>query len=127
MKSNGSKFARKHDAAIAVLLEKPTVAEAAQTVGVGESTLRRWLNDEDFQFKLQAARDRLVGRAVTGLRRDAAAAASLLRSMLDDPACPASARVAAAKCILNMALKSFSGDNLSQKLEVLDLCLDEAE
>jgi hypothetical protein len=43
------KFSRKHEQAISALLTQPTLAEAATTVGVGEATLRRWLQQESFQ------------------------------------------------------------------------------
>src|SRR5437763_102872 len=48
--------ARKREQAIAALLERPTIAEAAQAVGVSERTLRRWLSEADFAADYAAAR-----------------------------------------------------------------------
>ena len=42
---HGAKIARKREDAIAALLTQPTVAAAAGVAGIGEKTLRRWLQD----------------------------------------------------------------------------------
>ena len=54
MKEKKGKLDRKKELAMLALLEKPTVAEAAKTVKVGEATLYRWLRDEDFQKDYRA-------------------------------------------------------------------------
>ncbi len=46
----GAKQNRKREVAIAALLSRPTIEEAAQLAGIGEKTLRRWLRD-DADFK----------------------------------------------------------------------------
>ncbi len=43
MNGHGEKLTRKQDAAIGALLSHPTISAAAQSVGLGEATLRRLL------------------------------------------------------------------------------------
>jgi hypothetical protein len=48
MKGHGEKLSRKQEHTIAALLTAPSVAEAAQSAGVGEPTLYRWLKEPAF-------------------------------------------------------------------------------
>jgi hypothetical protein len=45
---HGAKIGRKQEDAIAAFLTQPTPAEAARQTGVGEKTLRRWLQEPGF-------------------------------------------------------------------------------
>jgi hypothetical protein len=62
-----SKRTRKHEAAIVALLEKNTLQEAAESVGVDERTLRRWLADPPFLAAYHHARRQILDRAVSRL------------------------------------------------------------
>ena len=57
-------ISRKQDTAIGALLSRPTISAAAESVGIGESTLRRWLKDRDFLAAYRAARREAVSQAV---------------------------------------------------------------
>lgn len=61
---HGEKITRKMHAAVAALLDCPTVEKAAERVGVADSTLRRWLKRDDFRAALDAAARELVGEAI---------------------------------------------------------------
>lgn len=56
------KSARQREQAIAALLERPTITEAARAVGIGEKTLRRWLAEPEFQAAYRDAREQAVRR-----------------------------------------------------------------
>ena len=56
MSGHGEKRSRKQEQAIASLLREATLESAAQAVGVGESTLRRWLQQPEFHRAYRAAR-----------------------------------------------------------------------
>jgi transposase-like protein len=45
MKGHGSKFGKKKEAAIAALLTERNQAEAARSVGINLSTLKRWMRE----------------------------------------------------------------------------------
>jgi hypothetical protein len=64
----GTGKTRKREQAIAALLESPTITEAAQVVGVGEKTLRRWLAEPEFQAAYRDARQEAVRMAVGRLQ-----------------------------------------------------------
>jgi len=51
MTGHGAKFPRKMDEAIAALLTRPSIEEAARTVGIEPKTLRRWMREQEFKAK----------------------------------------------------------------------------
>ena len=53
-----SGISRKQDAAIGALLSRPTISAAAESVGIGEATLRRWLKAPGFLAPYRTARGR---------------------------------------------------------------------
>lgn len=69
MTGHGEKLTRKQEAAIAALVELPTITAVAARVGVNERTIRRWLLVPTFQAEYRKARRRLVDTAVAGLQR----------------------------------------------------------
>jgi hypothetical protein len=69
LEGHGSKWARRKEAAIAALLECPTVKEAAKKCGLSYSTLKRWLRgplkqafEDASKLVLQTTIDRHVER-----------------------------------------------------------------
>jgi hypothetical protein len=67
MTGHGDKLSRKAELAIAALLDRPTVTEAAAAVRVDESTLRAWMRDPDFRAAYRAARAAVLERTVARL------------------------------------------------------------
>lgn len=57
---HGAKLPRKQEQAIACLLAQPSIGEAARAAGVGERTLRRWLQDPGFLAAYRRARQEVV-------------------------------------------------------------------
>ena len=81
MTGHGSKFRPKHEAAVLAFLETGSIEETAAKIGVGVSTLGRWMKREEFQALYRAARQRafeaglsrlsnLTTEAVESLRRN---------------------------------------------------------
>ena len=85
-------ISRKQDTAIGALLSQPTILAAAESVGVGESTLRRWLKNGDFLTAYRAARREVVSQAVGHLQGACSVAVVALTDISQDASCPASAR-----------------------------------
>jgi hypothetical protein len=81
---NGT-FSGKHEQAISALLTHPTLAEAATTVGVGEVTLRRWLQQASFQTVYRQARREAVGQAIARLQHVTTVAVNFVRRPREDP------------------------------------------
>jgi hypothetical protein len=64
----GARGARKRQQAIAALLERSTIVEAARAAGIGEKTLRRWLVQPEFKAAYQDAREQTLRMAVGRLQ-----------------------------------------------------------
>jgi hypothetical protein len=120
MKVIGGKFSNKKSQAIAALLEKPTIKEAAETVGIAEATIFRWLQDPDFQKTYREAKRKLVDSAITRLQKITGEAVEALRAVMNDSESPASARVGAARVVLEMAVKAVELEDLGARLEALE-------
>lgn len=127
MTGNGEKLARKWEQAIAALLATPTLRLAAEQAGVSESTLRRWLNDATFQRAYQEARRLVVSQATGQLATACAEAVETLRAVMGDPTAPASARVTAARSVLELAVTSVDVEDIQARVAELDARLQAGE
>ena len=78
-----SKRTAQREKAIAALLEKPTITEAAAAAGVPLATLNVWLADPAFQTDYRNARMRIVETAVAKLQQESLQAAATLKRGLD--------------------------------------------
>lgn len=82
--------------AITALLTEPTIARAAQAVGVSERTLHRWLARPDFRAHYLKARRNVFDQAVALTHKYAPLAVNTLARTLSDPSAPWATRTAAA-------------------------------
>ena len=120
MKGHGEKLSRKQEALISALLTAPTLADAAHTAGIGEVTAWRWLKEADFQAAYREARRAVVQQAITQVQRATGEAVETLRSVMQDAEAPASAKVSAAKAILETAVKAVELEDLEARLAALE-------
>jgi hypothetical protein len=100
MSGHGLKLSRKQEDAISALLTQGTLAEAASLTGIGEATLRRWLQRDDFQAAYRRARREAVSQAVAHVQRVSGEAVETLRTIMNDGQKPSSACVTVARVIL---------------------------
>jgi hypothetical protein len=120
MAGHGEKYEAKKDEAIQALLSHTSIPEAAKTVGIGDKTLWRWLQREDFQIELKSARRELVQHASTQLQRSMVEAVTTLRTVMNDAESPASVRVSAARAVLDMGYNSIEAEALEERLAALE-------
>src|SRR5262245_39565095 len=120
MKGHGEKLSRKQEALISALLTAPTLADAAQTAGIGEVTAWRWLKEPTFQTAYRDARRAVVQQAITQVQQATGEAVETLRSVMQDPEAPASAKVSAAKNILDTAVKAVEVEDLEARITALE-------
>ena len=107
--------------AVAALIRAPTQATAAKEAGVGVSTLRRWLReDEEFQTAYQVALSGLIDDAATQAKRALSPALSTLREIVEDSEQPASARIQASRSLLEYGLRLTEINDILRKLEGID-------
>jgi hypothetical protein len=115
---HGSKRQQQEDAAIAALLVEPTIAQAATTAGIGESTLLRWMAEPEFKARYRATRRQVVESAIGRLQQAATEAVDTLARNLTC-AIPA-VEVGAAKSILDQAIKAVELVDLAERVEALE-------
>ncbi|MBI3909993.1 MAG: hypothetical protein HY320_03560 [Armatimonadetes bacterium] len=105
------------------LLVEPTIAEAAVKAGCGERTAHRWLRQPAFQEAFREARREVVIRATARLQQATHAAVDTLHAIASDPVAPASARVSAAKAILEVAFNATELEDLAALVEMVGRCM----
>jgi DNA-binding MurR/RpiR family transcriptional regulator len=111
---------RKQAKAITALLNHRTVGEAAEAVGVGQSTLFRWMQDRNFQGAYRDAKHRIVQHSISRLQKISGEAVEALREIMTDGQKPPNARVACAKAILDMSIKAIELENLEVRVKSLE-------
>jgi hypothetical protein len=84
MIGHGEKFSRKMEEAIQALLMQDTILGAAEAVGIGEKTLRRWLKRPDFREAYDEARKRLFDPMRYSLAQAAPKAVQALERRMGD-------------------------------------------
>jgi hypothetical protein len=120
---HGQKWSRKKDQAILALITEPTIKAAADKVGITTPTLYKWLKLPEFKAAYREARREAVSVAITRLQQAATEAVEALRCIMNDPNKSASARVAAARSILEMAIKAVEIEDLEVRIEELELVI----
>ncbi len=117
---HGEKWTRKKDIAIVALVTEPTVADAAKKAGISHATLHKWLKVKEFKDAYREARREAVSAAISRLQQTATEAVDALRDVMNDPENPASARVSAARAILEIAVKAVELEDFESRLEQLE-------
>jgi hypothetical protein len=120
MKGHGEKFTRQKEAAIIGLLTQPTFDEAAKFAHVSSTTLWRWQQDPGFQAEYLRARRQAMGRAMAQLQQASFTAVKTLKEIMEDPKASASARVMAARTVLEMGLRATEVDDHGSRLSALE-------
>jgi hypothetical protein len=118
-KHNGELTAKQHKV-LAALLTEPTVAAAAQKVGVGERTVHTWLSEPAFEAAYRAARREAVGQAIARLQQVSTAAVTVLVRVMASEKTPPSTRGAAAKIVLDTAIRAVELDDLQARIAALE-------
>ena len=102
--------------ALAALLESATITEAAKKCELSEKTLRRYLEDAEFQKEFRAARRQIVESAVSALQQAANEAVETLRRNLtcDNP----QAEIRAAQIILDNVLGTETDKSQNREIVI---------
>jgi hypothetical protein len=117
---------RKRQQAIACLLSAPTIALAAQNCGISESTLARWLREDDFARAYRLAQREALSQAIATLQAAAGSAVTVLRAAMLDQTATSASRVAAARVILEFSFRGAEIADLQERLETIEAQLGEA-
>ncbi len=123
MQDTAEKLTAKQERALVALLSTGGIKEAAELCAVNESTLWRWLQLPTFQTRYRAARRQVVETAIAQLQQDCSIAVRVLREVAEDREAPASARVSAAKTILEQSVSGIQLMDLQERIENLEQML----
>jgi hypothetical protein len=127
MSGHGSKIDRKQDEAILALMTLGTYAEAAQTCGVAESTLRRWAKDPDFKREWRQRRQQVTEGVVAQLQIYALEAVQAFYKIMNDEKSTASARLTAARSIMAYAFKGQDALEMEERIAEIEALVSEQE
>ena len=122
---HGEKLSRKHEQAIAALLEQSTLVLAAADVGISVRTLRDWMKLPRFLSAYRAARRRCLEQSIGRLQLATSEATDTLRRLLTcgNPA----AERSAADTILSHAADGLEKIDLLERLAEIEAKLKERQ
>lgn len=115
---------RKKERAIMAMLTAPTMKQAADQAGIGETTLFRWLKISEFEQAYRQARRQALDQSISRLQQAASHAVSTLQDVMGDETAPHSSKVSAARAILDISFKAFELDDLGARIETLERQLE---
>jgi len=104
--------------ALTALLESATIIDAALKCGLNEKTIRRYLEDAEFQKEFRAARRVIFEQNIVRLQSlHAGAVAALERNLTcENP----SSEIRAAQIIVECSRKDFETLDILERLEILE-------
>jgi hypothetical protein len=115
-----SPLTHRQEAAILALISQPTIRDAAQTARIGESTLWRWLQQQDFQAAYSKARRESVRQAIARLQNRTGQAVEVLAEIMNDSTANPFARVGAAKAVIEYSIKGVELEDLAERIARLE-------
>jgi transposase-like protein len=119
MVGHGTKFGRKKEQAIAALLSSRNLEQAAETAGIGVTTLRRWMRNAQFKKEYLQARREGLAQATARLQQSSGPAAATLLKLMVEPGMPPAIRLRAADYVLKHGIKTLQDDDLEVRLAQL--------
>ena len=121
MSASPNPLTPRQEQSITALLVQGSLQAAAAASGIHEKTLRRWLREDAvFQMAYREARRAVVQHAIVQVQHATGEAVETLRNVMQDRESPASARVSAAKVILETAVKGIEIEDLEARIAALE-------
>lgn len=120
LQKGGEILTHKQTKALAALLTQPTKEKAASAAGIGLTTLKRYLADPEFQAEYQKAVSNMIADAATQAKQSLNPALSCLREIVENGDETATARVQAARVLLEYGLRLTEIVDVVKKLEELE-------
>jgi len=111
----------KQQKALESLLTAPTHEAAAKAAGISTPTLWRYMKEDAFTVAYRVARREAVSLSIAHLQRAGGLAVATLVNVARDTNATPGARVAAAKCILDLSMKSIELEDLQVRVEQLEV------
>ena len=107
--------------AVVALVEARSIADAARTAGVGESSIRRWLReDERFQTKLRQLREEALSHASLRLQQGASRAVETMLNLIESKDRIEVGRAALVRAAIDLAFRSGAYSDLAERVAALE-------
>ena len=106
--------------AILAMISTPTLTHAAKEVGIGRTTLWRWLRDRKFHSEHLKMRNRKFSAAVGRAQFMADSSIACLGDIILDERTTAASRVSAIRLNLDFACRGMELDNIEHRLASLE-------
>lgn len=119
-REGGETLTNKQTKALAALLTQPTKEKAASAAGIGLTTLKRYLADPEFQAEYQKAVSEMIEDAAAQAKQSLSPALSCLREIVEDGDETATARIQAARSILEYGLRLTEIADILKQLQELE-------
>ena len=116
--SKTSSLSRRQQSALPVIAATPTLAQAARSSGIGESTLYRWLEDPQFRDELIRLRQEAADLAKRELQGVMLRSVSVLAEALEDP--DVAIRLRAARYGMSFAVQISEVEKLRADLQAVE-------
>ena len=116
--SKTSSLSRRQQSALPVIATTPTLAQAARSSGIGESTLYRWLEDPLFREELIRLRQEAADLAKRELQGVMLRSVSVISDALEDP--DIAIRLRAARYGMSFAVQISEVEKLRADLQAVE-------
>lgn len=103
------RLTRRQILALPILATTPSRSQAARDAGISESTLYRWLQDEDFRDELRRLTAEAAERTRQELEDLTLQSVKVLRELMEDP--DPMVRLRAARAVAAMGLRATGADS----------------
>ena len=111
----------RQESALPIIAASPSIAQAAGAAGIGESTLRRWLEEDDFRDELTRLRQESASLARQELQGLMLRSVSVLTEALEHP--DVSIRLRAARYSMSFAVQICEAEKLRSEIQALEEAL----
>lgn len=125
MSGRTGKITHRKEAAIAGLLAHESVRAAAESAGVNERTLFRWLQEPGFSEAYRRAREESLRQAVSVLQRAMTRAVETLLQIMDNDEAPTGSRVSAARTVLEHGFRGAELLDLEARMKQIEQAIKE--
>jgi len=120
MKGHGSQYERKKEAAICALLTQRSIEDAARSIDVAPSTLRRWMRIPEFDAAYRQARREAMFQSIARVQQNSGAATTTMLKLMVDPASPPACRLNAAHRVIEIGLRGIEVEDMLARVSALE-------
>jgi DNA-binding transcriptional MerR regulator len=120
-----AKLSANQEQALAALLATPTITAAAGRCGLNERTIRRYLEEPEFERRYTEARDHLLDQSIFALQKLGVAAVAVLGRNFE--AENRHVQIRAAKTVLDTMLRGVELVEIQERLQALESEEDDDE